>query len=119
MKLIKIGLAVMVLALIAKYLMAGSPSRDVDVASLIESGALLIDVRSLGEFAGEHIEGAMNIPHTIIGSELKGQAKDQTIILYCHSGARAASAKHTLEKAGYTHVVNAGSIHRLQKQLGK
>jgi phage shock protein E len=119
MKLLKIGLAAIVLALIAKYLMAGSPSRDVDIASLIESGALLIDVRSPGEFASEHVEGAVNIPHTLIDSELKGQAKDQPIILYCHSGARATAAKRTLEKAGYTRVINAGSIHQLTKQLGK
>ena len=119
MKILKIGLIAIVLALLAKYLMAGSPPRDVDIAALIQSGALLIDVRSPSEFKGEHIEGAVNIPHTVIDRDLKGQEKDQPIILYCHSGARASAAKRTLENAGYTQVVNAGGIHRLMKQLGR
>ena len=119
MKLLKIGLVAIILALIAKHLMAGSPALDVDLPDLIESGALLIDVRSPSEFDGEHIEGAVNIPYTVIDRELRARDKDQPIILYCHSGARAKAARRTLEKAGYTQVINAGGMHHLKKQLGK
>lgn len=119
MKLFKIGLAALVIALLSKLLIGGAPDRNVDIAALIESGALVIDVRTPGEFSGAHVEGAVNIPHTIIAGELEHQAKDRPIILYCRSGARAASAKHTLENAGFTHVVNAGSLHRMHKLLGR
>jgi phage shock protein E len=119
MKLLIIGFVAILLVLIAKFLMAGNPSNGADIAALIESGAVVIDVRSPSEFARQHIDGGLNIPHTVIDRELKDQAKDQSIILYCQSGARATAAKRTLENAGYTQVINAGSMHGLLKQLGK
>jgi rhodanese-related sulfurtransferase len=36
--------------------------------------------------------------------------KDAKIILYCSSGRRAAIAQQTLEKKGYSNVVNAGGL---------
>lgn len=76
----------------------------------INSGALLVDVRSSEEFANGHLDNAVNIPHTRIGAELPMLEKNQEreIVLYCGSGKRAHMAKSTLETLGYEHVYNAG-----------
>mmetsp|Transcript_1621 Transcript_1621/g.2020 ORF Transcript_1621/g.2020 Transcript_1621/m.2020 type:complete len:118 (-) Transcript_1621:73-426(-) len=37
-------------------------------------------------------------------------SKDTPIIIFCRSGRRAAKAQETLERKGYTHVMNAGGI---------
>jgi rhodanese-related sulfurtransferase len=38
--------------------------------------------------------------------------KDERIVVYCRSGARSASAKRTLESAGYTKVFDLGAMSR-------
>jgi len=87
--------------------------------SIIDSDALVIDVRSSGEFTGGHIDGAINIPHGEIGSTIEGVEPDRSrvIIVYCHSGSRSATAKRTLERAGYTQVVNGGSLYQMKRAL--
>ncbi len=77
----------------------------------IKAGAKIIDVRTPGEFADEAYPGAVNIPLNVLPSKLGalGQ-KDKSIVLYCASGARSASAARLLKQAGYTDVVNAGGL---------
>ena len=114
-------LIIAVVAIVAKFIFGGKVDKDADVPSLIAEGALLIDVRTPGEFAGGHIQGAINIPVSSIttGIEKKAKDKSKSIILYCHSGARSGSAKKALVRAGYTNVINAGSTHRMHSILGK
>lgn len=109
------------MGILANLLFGGGADKDADVPALIKSGALVIDTRTAGEFAGGHIDGALNIPYDIIAGAIGQQKTDKSkaIIVYCHSGARSASAKRTLNKAGYTNVVNAGSLHRMRKLLAK
>jgi len=53
----------------------------VDVAELIKNGAMIIDVRSKGEYSSGHIKGSLNIPVDQISSSLKKfKSKDQLII---------------------------------------
>lgn len=79
--------------------------------------ALLLDVRTPGEFASDSIEGSINIPYDMIDRQIeKHQAKrDLPIIVYCHSGPRASAAKQMLEAMGYTNVYNAGTLDRMKK----
>ena len=84
--------------------------------SLVQKGALLIDVRSEEEFNESHIEGAIHIPHTKISREkdllvkLTEGKKEKDIVVYCRSGARSQAAKESLLKMGYLNVVNHGGI---------
>ena len=119
-KIIKIGLAVITMGLLANLLFSGSPDKNVDIPALIKNGALVIDVRTAGEFSGGHIGGAINIPHNVIADEIAKHKKNKanTVIVYCHSGARSAAAKRSLEGNGYTTVINGGSLHRMRKILG-
>ena len=70
--------------------------------------AVIIDVRSPGEFSGGHVEGAINLPIDSIteADVLKLTQKDQPIVLYCRSGARASRVKSQMGQWGFSNVYN-------------
>jgi rhodanese-related sulfurtransferase len=80
-----------------------SDNRSVEAKALVANGALLLDVRTREEFASGHVPGATNIPVQELGARL-GELKPakQTIVVYCRSGGRSASAASVLRQAGYT-----------------
>lgn len=102
------------------FLIAGCSGVD-DTATkaalaAVDQGALLIDVRSEGEFKGGAFEGAINIPHTAIleGVTQLSVSKTQPVVVYCRSGNRSGIAKTALEQAGFTQVINGGSLSNLE-----
>jgi phage shock protein E len=84
-----------------------------DARESVQAGALLVDVRSPAEFAGGHIEGAINVPLQGLATRLEqfGE-KQRPIILYCASGVRSSSAAGVLRRAGYAKVDNLGAKSR-------
>ncbi|MFI5151256.1 MAG: rhodanese-like domain-containing protein [Bacteroidia bacterium] len=87
-----------------------------DLAALIASGALIVDVRTKGEYAAGHVKGSVNIPLDQIESNLKKfKSKDQVIITCCASGMRSASAKGILSRRGFQNVHNGGSWHKVEQ----
>lgn len=95
----------------------GLPDHDPQLAHrLVSSGAVLLDVRTPPEYAERHIERATNIPVDDLTSrsaeldKLTGGDKTKPIVVYCHSGKRAARAKAMLLDAGYQQVTNLGGI---------
>ncbi len=81
----------------------GGASTSVDSAKareLVKAGALLIDVRSPGEFSGGAIPGAKNVPVDQIGGRVAELNVGKPVVLYCRSGARSGSATATLRAAG-------------------
>jgi rhodanese-related sulfurtransferase len=110
-------LLVVALAAIGLYVMAadkGGPfiSGTEAKALVSKNHALLLDVRTAGEFSSGHIEGATNIPVQELEARLSTlpAKKDQDIVVYCRSGHRSAMAKELLEKAGFTKVHNLGPM---------
>lgn len=98
-----------------KKLFGGGPK--VDYRSLMEQGALIVDVRTPGEFTSGHIKGAVNIPLDTIRlktAELK--KKNKVIITCCRSGNRSSMAKGILISAGIT-AYNGGSWSALEAKL--
>ena len=95
-----------------------APQLEVGVAK-IRAGALIIDARSAGDFAVEHIDGAINIPHDQLAGRLDELAidKDASIVTYCRSGRRAGVAAQILLENGYTDVINGGGLEALKKSL--
>jgi rhodanese-related sulfurtransferase len=69
---------------------------------LVADGALLVDVRTAAEYDAGHIAGAINVPVDEVASRLSEFPTDGPIVVYCHSGARAAQAMATLCAAGRT-----------------
>src|ERR1035437_1640191 len=80
----------------------------------LKQGAIVLDVRSEGEFSGGHLPGAINIPLDRLSAEIGRLApdKDQPLLLHCLSGTRSGIGKGTLQKLGYRHVFNLGSYGR-------
>lgn len=80
--------------------------------------AYWIDVRTAEEYAAGHVGQAVNIPYEEIGDRISEvtRDKDALIYLYCRSGRRSGIAKDTLDKAGFTRVVNAGGLEEALKQ---
>ena len=88
-----------------------------DYRALINEGALIIDVRTQGEYQGGHIEGSLNIPLDQIKKHIPElKKKNKTIIACCRSGARSGSATDLLNSAGLT-AYNGGPWNRLQQQI--
>ena len=89
-----------------------------DYNELIKQGAIVLDVRSKGEFAGGHIKNSINIPVDQLSNNLsKLKNKNKCIICCCASGMRSGTAKRILESQGYTAVFNGGSWNELQNKL--
>jgi phage shock protein E len=85
------------------------------VSGKIRSGAKIIDVRTPQEFAGASYPKAENIPLDVLPSRVADLPKDRPIVLYCASGARSARATRVLKRAGFTDVVNAGSLSSMPR----
>ena len=72
-------------------------------------GALLVDVRSAGEFAAANAPGTVNIPLGDLGNRLSDIPKTAPVVVGCASGTRSGMAKLMLKKNGYTQVHNIGA----------
>ncbi len=73
-----------------------------------EAGVILLDVRTAGEFAAGHLEGAINID--VEGMTFEGEIASldntKTYAIYCQSGRRSRIAVETMNKAGFTKLFN-------------
>ena len=76
--------------------------------TLLNEGAILIDVRSKGEFASGHNPQSINIPLDELNKESKNLDKTKAILLCCASGTRSGMAVGILKKNGFINVINAG-----------
>jgi len=78
----------------------------------VAQGTVIIDVRTPAEFAGGHLDGAVNIDVQSAGftSAISELPTDGTYIIYCKSGNRAGQAMTQMSGLGFTDMVNAGSV---------
>lgn len=80
-----------------------------ELPRLIKEGAILVDVRTPGEFAAGARPGSLNIPLDSLANRTGELDKEKTIILSCASGARSGVAAGILKRQGFRNVINAGS----------
>lgn len=98
-----------------KKIFGGGASTD--YKALVEKGAIIIDVRTPGEFNSGNIIGSKNIPLNVLKSktsELKKTGKP--VITVCASGARSGMAKAMLLSEGIE-AYNGGPWGRLYKEI--
>jgi phage shock protein E len=92
--------------------------KKTNYADLLKKGAIIVDVRSKGEYAGGHIKNSINIPVEQLLSNLSRlKDKNKTIVTCCASGMRSGSAKTILLKNGYTDVHNGGGWASLNEKI--
>jgi len=90
-----------------------------DAVRYFKNGALVIDVRSPGEFNSGHLAVAINIPLDEIETVLPKRARDkgQVFLLHCQSGMRSGMAQQKLKGLGYLNAFNLGSYGRAESIL--
>jgi rhodanese-related sulfurtransferase len=92
------------------------PSADYE--QLVKEGAIILDVRTKGEYARGHIKGSINISIDQLKANLNRLAdKRKPIITCCASGMRSGTAKGILVSNGYTNVHNGGGWIGLQQKI--
>jgi phage shock protein E len=87
-----------------------SPAQYEDVLVAGNVDHVLIDVRTPEEFAGEHIDGAININVEEIHQRLSEIPTDKPIVVYCRSGNRSAQAAQVLDTNGFANIYDLGGI---------
>ena len=81
----------------------------VDCHELLANGAILIDVRTPGEFAMGKAKGSKNVPLDKIMHQVKQLEKiKKPIVLCCRSGMRSGRATSMLKRHGIQEVYNGG-----------
>lgn len=86
-----------------------------DFGELIRRGAVVVDVRSKGEYQTGHLRGSINIPLNNLGTQISKLKKDKPIITCCASGSRSGAARRVLLSSGFAEVYNAGAWTNLRK----
>lgn len=75
--------------------------KKTDYKKLLAEGAVIIDVRNPGEFAGGAAPGSENIPLGKLPSKIKQiKSLEVPVICVCASGMRSGAAKGQLKAAG-------------------
>lgn len=97
------------LAVAGGLVACGSPESAEQAHTLVEGGATLLDVRTPGEYAAGHLDGALNIPVQQLGSRIDEVSHDAPVVVYCQSGGRSASAARFLSSSGYE-VLDLGAM---------
>jgi len=76
-------------------------------AELNNKNKQFVDVRTPGEFKGNHIRGFKNIPlHQLNEKAEKELSMEKEVIVICQSGMRSMQASKTLKKLGFLKVTN-------------
>jgi rhodanese-related sulfurtransferase len=75
---------------------------------ITESGVVILDVRTPGEFAEGYIEGARMIDFQggSFETEIASLDKDVTYAVYCRSGNRSGQAVKIMQDAGFLKLFN-------------
>ena len=68
--------------------------------------SILLDVRTEEEYAGGHLEGAVNIPVDHLRERLEEIPADKAVWIYCQVGLRGYIAQRILLQKGYGEVYN-------------
>jgi rhodanese-related sulfurtransferase len=73
----------------------------VDYADLVKQGAIILDVRSPGEYKQGHIKGSLNTPLNDLSQHIT-KLKKTPLLLVVHQGCEVHQQKHFKIKWFYT-----------------
>jgi phage shock protein E len=95
----------------------GDPEVAKKAWPMIESGALLVDVRSKEEFDKGHLDGAIHIEWDKTDALMQaiGMNTQRPVVFYCRSGNRAGKSIVELKTRGYTNIFNATGLEALKE----
>jgi cysteine synthase/rhodanese-related sulfurtransferase len=93
-----------------------------DIEEFVRQGAMLLDVRTVGEYEDGHIEEAINVPlASIVEGTAEGLPQDRstTIVTICGIGKRSLSALLLLKAQGYERVKSSRGGMQLWNTEGR
>jgi rhodanese-related sulfurtransferase len=85
---------------------------------MMNSGALVLDVRNKEQYDAGHIGDARHMPVAELGAQAESLKKwrDKPVIAYCDTGASAGAAVKSLTQQGFSKVFNlAGGLETWRK----
>ena len=89
----------------------GKPS----IQELLKDGAIVVDVRTSGEYRSGHVKGSKNIPLQSLSSKIKKlKRKNKVVITCCASGMRSGKAARVLRQSGLD-AYNGGSWQAVER----
>ena len=118
MSLVKRFLAPLVLG--SALLVAGCSGSSASLDSEQVASSIIIDVRTPEEFAAGHLDGAINydVSDGTLNMALSSLDPQAAYIVYCRSGNRSAVAVDIMEDAGFTSLVDLGSLENAADETG-
>lgn len=94
-----------------------SSKNKVDLLHLIENGAVIIDVRTPGEYKIGHIKDSYNFPlNTLVENSKTLESFQKPLVLVCKSGKRSQQAQIILSEKGIESY-NSGAWDTLNDKL--
>lgn len=84
---------------------AGAGRSPNEVAEMARN-AVIVDVRTPGEYQTGRIEGSRNIPLSDLGRRHAEIPADGTVVVVCHAGTRSKMAVRRLKSLGHDNLVN-------------
>ena len=81
---------------------------------------VVLDVRTVDEFASGHVKGAKLLPYDEITADSAAKLiaeKSTPVVVYCRSGRRSKIAVETLQKLGYTNLTDLATLGNAAKVL--
>ena len=91
----------------------------VELAKKIKSEkAAVLDVRKPGEYAGEHVEGAVNLPLDSINEHIATLDKEQTYYVHCAGGYRSMIFTSILKARGFDKLIDVKGGFKAIKESG-
>jgi phage shock protein E len=90
---------------------------DKGLGKKIEQGAIILDVRTPGEYETGHIDGSINIPLSKLHAKKLSLDKNETYITVCSHGLRSIKAMNLLKEKGYQNVFNGGALADLESEI--
>lgn len=90
-------------------------SKGSNIAEMKEKNAVVIDVRTPGEFAGGHVKGSKNYPlQSLSGKVNEIKKMNRPVIFCCASGMRSGQASSMFKKQGVD-CINGGGWHSVAR----
>ena len=91
-----------------------------DSALQVSEETIILDVRTPEEYAAGHLEGAtlLDFNGGEVAAAIPNLDPEAEYVVYCRSGNRSSQATAMMEQAGFTNVVNLGSLEQASSATG-
>lgn len=109
-------ITVLAVVVLGSLVAACSGSEPVEISA----ETIIVDVRSPGEYAAGHLDGAilLDLNSGEFAATLPDLDPDAEYIVYCRSGNRSGQAKSMMLDAGFSNVTDLGTVQNASNATG-